>query len=348
MTDAIVLRESEVLPKLHRPVADLAGFKQARAEWEAFIQSEMKPGLDYYKLEGYTKDALSKAGAENLLKAHGFKADEAEFVDRTEDWSRPFFRYLVRVIIRNRATNETEGVGLGECNSHEKKYRWRWVAKEEVPEGLDPASLLSRDATLSEFTFAVDKAETRGKYGKPPEYWAQFKEAIASGTARKGKRKTKQGKEYETWDIGSRVYRVPNDDAASLVNTLIKMAKKRAYEDAVLTATGMSDRFTQYEEDEEGDETAKPAEPGAPVPAEQPAAPPGSGEGGASPPSEYDQAVAAFREVREALGLSLDQTREEIVKLWPSTKGGDGKAILGKLSTDMVKTYTAMLRERLS
>lgn len=48
---------------------------------------------------------------------------------------------------------------------------------------------------------------------------------------------------------GYREYRIPNEDPCNLVNTILKMAKKRALVDAVLSATCSSGLFTQDVED---------------------------------------------------------------------------------------------------
>lgn len=52
------------------------------------------------------------------------------------------------------------------------------------------------------------------------------------------------------------MYRVPNDEAADLDNTILKMGKKRAYVDATITATHTSHLFTQdiIEDDSEIDD----------------------------------------------------------------------------------------------
>src|ERR1035441_10659815 len=78
------------------------------------------------------------------------------------------------------------GVGEGSCNSWEAKYRYRWVAEEQVPEYLDRTRLLKRGVrrTLCEFDFAIERAETTGQYGKPAEHWQRLRHAIRSGTVR--------------------------------------------------------------------------------------------------------------------------------------------------------------------
>lgn len=242
---------SDGLDYIPRPIVSLAQLSQIRQERLSFVQSQLRTGVDYYKIEGGEKEGLAKAGAENLCDIFGFACGEPEILNCVEDWDRPFFRYLVRTPIVNKRSGKTEGYGLGECNSHESKYRWRWVTEQEVPKGMDKSLLQSRNATLTEFAFAVEKAETGGKYGKPATYWKQFTDAIEAGTAKKIRKATRGGKEMDALQIGGTVYRIPNDDAASLVNTIVKMAKKRSFVDAVLTSTHMSDRFTQFDDDED-------------------------------------------------------------------------------------------------
>ena len=77
-------------------------------------------------------------------------------------------------------------VGEGSCNSWEAKYRYRWVAEEQVPEHLDRTHLAKRGVhrTLCEFEFAIERAETTGTYGKPAGHWQRFRDAIHAGAAR--------------------------------------------------------------------------------------------------------------------------------------------------------------------
>ena len=67
--------------------------------------------------------------------------------------------------------------------------------------------------------------------------------------------------------------RVEHDNPADYYNTILKMAKKRAYVDAIITATACSDIFTQDLEEMEGllhgveSKMARPATPPDPAPA---------------------------------------------------------------------------------
>ena len=144
------------------------------------------------------------------------------------------------------------GVGEGSCNSWEAKYRYRWVAEEQVPEHLDRTQLVKRRVhrTLCEFEFAIERAETTGNYGRPTEHWQRFREAIHAGTARQVEKLTRRGQSV-AWeiDVNTALYRIPNPDVADVVNTIQKMAQKRALVAATLIATSASEFFTQDIED---------------------------------------------------------------------------------------------------
>lgn len=242
-------------------VSDQAGFlapvvsmEDALAAYQAkknLIEKIMKPEVDYGVIPGTGKPTLLKAGAEKATSLFGLHPvfKDAEIV---EDWTgenhggEPFFYY-------RRTCNLYKGNVLiasvdGSANSWEKKHRYRWVEESKVPSTIDKAQLKTQDGKISEFAFAVEKAETTGKYGKPKEYWQMFKDAIASGQAVKFQRPTKQGFS-DAWEIGGTLYCLPNEDPADLANTLLKMADKRALVAATLIATGMSEYFTQDIED---------------------------------------------------------------------------------------------------
>jgi hypothetical protein len=121
-------------------------------------------------------------------------------MDKSEDWQKPFFRYLIKCRLVHVASGAVISEGLGECNSMESKYRWRWVGDRDLPSGIDKSKLVSQ--------------ERRSKTGG---HWT--------------------------------VYRLDNEDIYSQVNTILKMAKKRALVDAALSAGRLSDVFTQDIED---------------------------------------------------------------------------------------------------
>ncbi len=214
----------------------------------------LKLGVDYGTIPGAgDKPTLLQPGAQKLAIFYGLTH---EFVidAQTEDWSgadhngEPFFRYRVRCILYNEA-GAYVGDSYGDVNSWETRYRYRWVARENVPPELDPDRLVKRASTAEEFDFAIEKAETSGQYGKPAAYWQAWRQAIQDGKATPFMKTTRKGSQTRAYRMSSEEYRIPNLDAPNLVNTLIKISQKRAFVGAVMIATGASEFFTQDLED---------------------------------------------------------------------------------------------------
>jgi hypothetical protein len=171
---------------------------QLITRFQRLVQTQMIQNHDYGIIPGTNKPTLLKPGAEKIAKLLGL-ADEYEIVDKLEDWTKPFFRYLIRCRLTSVNNGCLISSGLGECNSLETKYRYRWVFQSTLPETVDKTKLVSREI------------------------------------------KTRNGK--------ARQYRLDNDEIFSQVNTILKMAKKRALVDAALSAGRLSDVFTQDIED---------------------------------------------------------------------------------------------------
>lgn len=305
----------------------------------------LQAGVDYGVIPGSPKPSLLKPGAERLCAAFGFNP-VFETLTAVERWDgeEPLFFYRIRCHLIHIDSSLEVATGIGSCNSRESKYRWRWAREEDIPEWLDKSTLKTRANTISEFAFAVDKAETTGKYGKPAAYWQQFKDAIANGTARKVKRTTARG-ESEAWEIGGIEYRIPNDDIFSLVNTIEKMACKRALIAATLIAANASEFFTQDIEDMPGfgvdmspddaprDEVIIENPKPAPEPQPQPQPPPRS----AYAPRQQDVQTGVTAEGETAIVVSaapkgnganrhlvLKTTDGQIIRAWTRQPFRDG------------------------
>ena len=247
-------RESAFMPAMSMEVA-LA----RRAAIVEFTRRIMVRDQDFGEIPGTNKPTLLKPGAEKLCNFFGLEPEFTPVVEEI-DWTGIqhggetfcYVRYRCRLLRHNLIV----GVGEGSCNSWEYRYRYRWVATEQVPEYLDRSRLLKRGGhrTLREFEFAIGRAETTGVYGKPAEHWKRFQEAISAGMARRVERDTRQGKST-AWeiDVDTTLYRIPNPDVADLINTIQKMGQKRALVAATLIATSASEFFTQDVEDASGD-----------------------------------------------------------------------------------------------
>lgn len=219
-----------------------------------FVRRTMREGVDYGTIPGTPKNSLYKPGAEKLQRFFGFsvKTDLAHTIEKweapiTED-TFPLFHYRYTTTVWD-ANDRMIATCDGEANSYEVKYRWRWVPEHAVPNKYNKEKLETQERLESEFAFAVNKAETTGKYGKPQEYWDSWKADIESGAAKPIKRKARSGDEYDAWERGGVFYRIPNEDIYSQVNTIVKIAIKRSYVGAVIIAANASEYFTQDLED---------------------------------------------------------------------------------------------------
>lgn len=175
--------------------------------------------------KGAGKPTLLKPGAELIMARFQLWP---RFIERTtiERWDvdAPIFHYRYECQLVHRVTGEVWGAGIGSCNSMEDKYRWRKVARKCPNCGVEAIK-------RSGFPDNVP-LEKRGWYchskigGCNAKFNADDQRIISQ----------EEGK-------------VPNDDVFTLVNTLDKMAQKRALVAAILVATGASAYFTQDVED---------------------------------------------------------------------------------------------------
>lgn len=230
-----------------------------------FSKSILKQDLDYGIIPGTPKPSLYKPGAEKLRFVYGLST-EMKCVEHTVDIDRPFIDYTYQCTVKSKL-----GLVLaqceGSCNSMETKYGYVWKTITELPEGVDisKAPTRTQGRKITEFSFAVEKRETSGKYGKPIEYWNMWEEAVESGRAKLIKKKDSKQVERPAWELDETVtqYRVANPDVMNFKNTIMKMAQKRAFVGAVLIATGASEFFTQDIEDMDlhGNHDATPTEP---------------------------------------------------------------------------------------
>jgi predicted RNA-binding Zn-ribbon protein involved in translation (DUF1610 family) len=192
---------------------------QAKKE---LIDGIMKSGVDFGVIPGSSKPTLLKAGAE---KATSFFGLSPHFKDAgvVEDWTgadhngEPFFYYR-RTCELWRGDHLVASVD-GSCNSWEKKYRYR--SSERVCPNCGKPTII----------------KGKQEYGGG---WICFLKKGGCGAKFFDGDKTIEGQE---------VGQVKNADIADQVNTLLKMADKRALVAATLIATGLSEYFTQDIED---------------------------------------------------------------------------------------------------
>ncbi|MBI3936385.1 MAG: hypothetical protein HY323_05365 [Betaproteobacteria bacterium] len=176
----------------------------------------MKDGEHFGVIPGATKPSLLKPGAEKLCEtfrlAPRYRAEKQAHPDGHLD-------VFVTCELTHIPTGLFFGEGLGACTTRETKYAYR-QAERTCPKCSKPAIIKG-------------KAEYGGG-------WLCFKKKNGCGA-----KFADDAPEIVSQEGG----RIPNDALADAWNTVVKMAKKRALVDAVLTATAASDIFTQDLED---------------------------------------------------------------------------------------------------
>jgi len=183
-------------------------------------------GVDFDVIPGTEKPTLLQPGAQKLCELYGLAA-EFIFEEKAEDWDRPFFYYRVRTVLTDRRNASFVGMGIGSCNSREKKYAGRWVPLDKVPNWLKPADLKKREGI--EWLWQ-SKLRERG--------------ITITDDMQTQKRQGGNG-EYTVWGVRSVMHFVPNEEIPDLVNTFQKMACKRSHVHAVLQVTRSAGIFAQ-------------------------------------------------------------------------------------------------------
>ena len=189
-------------------------------------------GVHYGIIPGCKKPSLLKPGAEKLVLTFRLRPvmESGRDIITTDlgDGHREITAYCH---IFNMGGIEL-ATGVGSCSTMESKYRYR--GGEKKPTGAPV----------------------------PKDYWNLKKDGKA-GEAQEliGGRGFGVAKVDGAWQVCELGEKQDNPDIADVYNTVLKMAKKRAYVDGVISATAASDIFTQDVEDTGGEVIgAKPAE----------------------------------------------------------------------------------------
>lgn len=162
------------------------------------------------------KPTLLKPGAEKLCLT--FRLAPTYTVIKT-DLPNGHREYEVRCTLTHIPTQSVYGEGVGTCSTMESKYHYRQA--ERVCPNCGKATIIKGRAEFGGGWLCF------GKKGGCGSKFGDFDETI----------------------MGQVAGRVDNPDLADVYNTVLKMSKKRAHVDAVLTATAASDIFAQDLED---------------------------------------------------------------------------------------------------
>jgi hypothetical protein len=218
MTELIHVPAGNLMPALS--MEEVAERRNAVVE---FTRTAMHEGIDFGIIPNTTKPTLLKPGAEKLCTLFGL-APSFEILDSVKDWTgvehggEPLFYFEYKCKLWKNGVLIAEGDGS--CNSWEKKYRYR-EAKRLCPDCGQPTII-----------------KGRREFGGG---WLCFKKQGGCGA------KFFDGDTaIESQEVGQ----VSNPDMPDLVNTIKKMAQKRALVAAALLAVNASEFFTQDLEDQ--------------------------------------------------------------------------------------------------
>jgi len=236
---------------------------------QEFLKKHLKEGRDYGRVPGVDKPFLFKPGAENLCLVFSLRPEYEVLPNHNFSISPPYFSYDVKCRLYSQQSGALRGEGVGHCNSWESKYRYR-NKKKVCP--LCGKEAINRSKYLP-----------KGKPNEEPGWYCYTKQGGCGA-----------GFLFNDPAIASQTTgKVVNEDVSDLQNTILKMAKKRAYEDATLTTTGASGLLTQdpeavgmSEENFADSEEINPKKHPAPSPA-QPGQPSATADqAGEAPPHE--------------------------------------------------------------
>lgn len=169
---------------------------------QQLMKSVMQEGEHYGTIPGTNKPSLYKAGAEKLGFTFRLMPD---FEITRRDLPDGHREYEVICTLKHMQTGKVVGQGVGNCSTLESKYRYRY-SEENTDKPL------------------------------PKEYWGVKKKDPKKARAMIGGWGFKARKVDGSWMIFKSGGRIENPDIADCYTTVMKVAKKRAHVDAMITA----------------------------------------------------------------------------------------------------------------
>lgn len=220
----LIATKPDDLPARHGGLADFAMTIQDVLRQAQLIQqvmaAVMRDGEHYGVIPGTKgKKSLLKPGAEKLCFVFGL-SNKLEI--EAENLPNGHREYRIIANLYDRA-GTMRGQGVGSASTMESKHRYRGAAGRACPE-------------CGAMAVKASKKEYGGGY---------YCDGKSGGCGAKWRPGTPEAKQLDAMPA----VRAENPDPADQYNTVLKMAKKRALVDAVLTATAASDIFTQDIED---------------------------------------------------------------------------------------------------
>ena len=278
--------ENEIVVKENKPLT-AAEIRENVNLIQDVMSEVMQKDQHYGVIPGCKKPSLFKAGAEKLSLTFRLRP----IMDNDKDISiidMANGHREVRVYCHILSASGQElATGIGSCSTMESKFRYRGGEKKGTGQTL------------------------------PIEYW-NLKKAEKNREAQEliGGANFSAGKIDGVWQICETGEKMENPDIADVYNTVLKMAKKRAYVDGILSATCASDIFTQDIEDfvSEGTETIPPVKTKPPVAMPQATTAPIPPKAEKAAPASHEQMPALISEPPKA-GIAAPASHEQMPAL---------------------------------
>jgi hypothetical protein len=274
---------------------------------QSIMERAMKKDEHYGVIPGTgNKPTLLKAGAEKLNLTFRMAPDpQVEVIDL----GKGHREYRVKVVMTSITSGKILGAGVGSASTMETKWRFR-----------------------------TGPGESTGR-SVPSDYWDSRKSDPKKAQEILGGKGFITKKEEGVWMIFRQGEKVEHDNPADYYNTCLKMGKKRALVDAVLTCTAASDIFTQDVEElvDNGvivaaSSTVIGTTTSAPVPTTPPTPPPAQAPTDAPPattPAEKKDDATLLHELQELMAIAkeagLYPTEVDALHAWTAYKTKDGK-----------------------
>ena len=124
----------------------LAEMKTKMQLMQKFFKEVMVKDQDYGVIPGTEKPTLLKPGAEKLCELYGY-ASVVKQVEEEKNIETGFYRARVTVALVHRRTGAVIAEGVGEANTMESRYRYRWTPEWKLPGGVDKSALYYEERT---------------------------------------------------------------------------------------------------------------------------------------------------------------------------------------------------------
>jgi hypothetical protein len=136
----------------------LAEMKTKMQLMQRFFKEVMIKDQDYGVIPGTDKPTLLKPGAEKLCELYGY-ASVVKQIEEEKNIETGFYRARVTVALIHRRTGTVIAEGVGEANTMESRYRYRWVPEWKLPPGIDKNTLYYEEKTGKNGKYRVYRLE---------------------------------------------------------------------------------------------------------------------------------------------------------------------------------------------